>query len=178
MPWRSTMGVRTRPMRITCRMLVSGRACHPPNDSLGGLSHRLGDERGRLLQGLRTRGRPLSRPRSRGTSGHLGSRATSRATRRRRSRGPRSGATRPRRRLSPRRPRAFESVVRVAWVLVLHVGVPAFIAWLPTTTGMRLRDFADFYPEQAADGGACAALLAASGLAKLCGGVGSRAARD
>lgn len=68
--------------------------------------------------------------------------------------------------------------MRVAWALVLHVGVPAFIAWLPMATGMRLRDFADFYPEQAADGGACAALLAASGLAKLCGGVGSRAARD
>lgn len=50
-------GVRTRPMRITCRLLVSGCACHPPNDSLGGLSHRLGDERGRLLQGLRARGR-------------------------------------------------------------------------------------------------------------------------
>lgn len=38
-------------------MLVSDRACHPPNDSLGGLSHRLGNERGRLLQGLRARGR-------------------------------------------------------------------------------------------------------------------------
>ena len=64
----------------------------------------------------------------------------------------------------------------VAWALALHVGVPALIAWLPTTTGMRLRDFADFYPEQAAAGGACAALLVAGGLAKLYGGVGSRMA--
>ena len=40
--------------------------------------------------------------------------------------------------------------MRVAWALTLHVGVPALIAWLPTTTGMRLRDFADFYPEQVA----------------------------
>lgn len=68
--------------------------------------------------------------------------------------------------------------MRVAWALALHVGVPALIAWLPTTTGMRLRDFADFYPEQAAVGGVCVALLAASGLAKLCGGVGSRVAGD
>ncbi len=42
MPRRSTMRFVTRPMRITCRMLVSGRAYHPPNDSLGGLPHRLG----------------------------------------------------------------------------------------------------------------------------------------
>ena len=41
---------------------------------------------------------------------------------------------------------------------------------------MRLRDFADFYPEQAAVGAACVALLVAGGLAKLCGGVGSRTA--
>lgn len=68
--------------------------------------------------------------------------------------------------------------MRVAWALTLHVGVPALIAWLPTTTGMRLRDFADFYPEQVAVGGACVALLVAGGLAKLCGGVGSRAAGE
>lgn len=49
-------GVRTQPMRITCRMLASGRACHLPDDSLGGLPHRLGDEQGRLLQDLRARG--------------------------------------------------------------------------------------------------------------------------
>ena len=74
------------------------------------------------------------------------------------------------------RPRGLERAVRVAWALALHVGVPALIAWLPTTTGMRLRDFADFCPEQVAVGGACVALLATGGLAKLCGGVGSRVA--
>lgn len=117
-------------------MLVSDRACHPPNDSLGGLSHRLGNERGRLLQGLRARGYLAILPDA------------------------------------PEIPYA----VRVAWALVLHVGVPALITWLPTTTGMRLRDFADFYPEQAAVGDACVASLVAGGLAKLCGGVGSRVA--
>lgn len=66
--------------------------------------------------------------------------------------------------------------MRVAWALTLHVGVPALIAWLPTTTGMRLRDFADFYPKQAAVVCARIALLAAGGLAKLRGGVGSRVA--
>ena len=74
------------------------------------------------------------------------------------------------------RPRGLERAVRVAWAMALHVGVPALIAWLPTTTGMRLRDFADFYPEQAAVGAACVALLVASGLAKLCGEVGLRVA--
>ena len=64
----------------------------------------------------------------------------------------------------------------VAWALALHVGVPALIAWLPTTTGMRLRDFASFYPEQAAVGAACVALLAAGGLAKLYSEVGLRVA--
>lgn len=68
--------------------------------------------------------------------------------------------------------------MRVAWALALHAGVPTLIAWLPTTIGMRLCDFADFYPEQVAVGGACAALLAAGGLAKLCGGVGLRVAGD
>lgn len=66
--------------------------------------------------------------------------------------------------------------MRVAWALALHMGVPALIAWLPTTTSMRLRDFADFYPEQAAVGATCVALLAAGGLAKLCSEVGSRVA--
>lgn len=70
----------------------------------------------------------------------------------------------------------LRACVRVAWALTLHVGVPALIAWLPTTTGMRLRDFASFYPEQATVGGACVALLAAGGLAKLYGEVGSRMA--
>lgn len=56
----------------------------------------------------------------------------------------------------------------VAWAMALHVGVPALIAWLPTTTGMRLRDFADFYPERAVVGTACVALLAAGGLAVMC----------
>lgn len=163
-------------MKIACRMLASGRACHLPDDSLGGLPHRLGDEQGRLLQDLRARGhltlllgapeapRRLRSPRKP---------RASRTTRRRRSRDPRGGATRPRRRLSPRRARGFERAVRIAWAMALHVGVPALIAWLPTTTGMRLRDFADFYPEQAADGGACVALLAAGGLAKLCGSKGN-----
>ncbi|WP_293836399.1 hypothetical protein [uncultured Parolsenella sp.] len=76
------------------------------------------------------------------------------------------------------RPRGLERAVRVAWALALHVGVPALIARLPTTTGMRLRDFADFYPEQAAVGCACIALLVAGGLAKLRDGVGSRAAGE
>lgn len=76
------------------------------------------------------------------------------------------------------RARGFERAVRIAWALALHVGVPAFIAWLPTTTDMRLRDFADFYPEQAVVGAACVALLVAGGLAKLCGGAGSRVAGD
>lgn len=71
------------------------------------------------------------------------------------------------------RARGFERAVRIAWALALHVGVPAFIAWLPTTTGMRLRDFADFYPEQAVVGAACVALLVAGGLAKLCGSKGN-----
>lgn len=62
-----------------------------------------------------------------------------------------------------------ERAVRATWALVLHVGVPLFVAWLPTTSGMRLRDFADFYPEQAAVGAACAALLVAGGVAKLWG---------
>ena len=74
------------------------------------------------------------------------------------------------------RPRGFERAVRVAWALTLHVGVPALIAWLPTTTGMRLRDFADFYPEQAVVGAACVALLSAGGLAKLYSEVGLRVA--
>lgn len=74
------------------------------------------------------------------------------------------------------RSRGLERAARVAWALALHVRVPALIAWLPTTTGMRLRDSAGFYPEQVAVGGACVALLAAGGLAKLCGGVGLRVA--
>lgn len=68
--------------------------------------------------------------------------------------------------------------MRIVWAMGLHVGVPALIAWLPTTTGMRLRDFADFYPELAAVGAACVALLVAGGLAKLCSEVGLRVAGD
>lgn len=67
------------------------------------------------------------------------------------------------------RPRGFERAVRVAWALALHVGVPTLITWLPTTTGMRLRDFADFYPEQAAVGCACIALLVAGWVRGLQG---------
>lgn len=54
-------------------MLVSGRACHPPNDSLGGLPHRLGDEQGRLLQDLRVRGRLTLLPVAPEVPWHLGS---------------------------------------------------------------------------------------------------------
>ena len=61
----------------------------------------------------------------------------------------------------------FERAARGCWAVALHVGVPVLIAWLPTESGMRLRDFADFYPEQAAVGAVCAALLAAGGLAKV-----------
>ena len=57
--------------------------------------------------------------------------------------------------------------MRVAWALALHVGVPALIAWLPTTTGMRLRDFADFYPEQALVMAICDVLLVAGGAMKM-----------
>ena len=67
------------------------------------------------------------------------------------------------------RARGVERAVRMAWAAALHVGVPLFVAWLPTTSGMRLRDFADFYPEQAAVGVACVALLVAGGAAKLWG---------
>ena len=63
--------------------------------------------------------------------------------------------------------------MRIAWALALHVGVSTLITWLPTTTGMRLCDFADFYPEQVVVGGACVALLVAGGLAKLCGSKGN-----
>lgn len=62
---------------------------------------------------------------------------------------------------------AFERVARGGWALMLHVGVPALVAWLPTTSGMRLRDFAAFYPEQAVVGLACIALLALGGVVKL-----------
>lgn len=71
------------------------------------------------------------------------------------------------------RARGFERAARIAWTLALHVGVPTLVAWLPATTGMRLRDFADFYPEQAAVGAACVALLVAGGLAKLCDSKGN-----
>ena len=61
----------------------------------------------------------------------------------------------------------FGRVVRGCWAVALHVGVPLFIAWLPTESGMRLRDFAEFYPEQALVGAVCTALLAAGGVAKV-----------
>lgn len=62
---------------------------------------------------------------------------------------------------------AFERVARGGWALMLHVGVPALVAWLPTTSGMRLRDFAAFYPEQAVVGLSCIALLVFGGVTKL-----------
>lgn len=69
---------------------------------------------------------------------------------------------------------AFERVARGGWALMLHVGVPVLVAWLPTTSGMRLRDFAAFYPEQAAVVVVVVALLALGGAAKLAWVVRSR----
>lgn len=72
--------------------------------------------------------------------------------------------------LRRRRPRArdrFERRVRAAWGIFLHGVVPAAIVLYPLTFGMRLRDFAAFYPEQAVMGVVCAALLLAGGVRRL-----------
>ena len=72
--------------------------------------------------------------------------------------------------LRRRRPRArdrFERRVRAAWGIFLHGIVPAAIVLYPLTFGMRLRDFAAFYPEQAVIGVVCAALLLAGGVRRL-----------
>lgn len=70
-----------------------------------------------------------------------------------------------------RRPRpacdAFERAVRAARAAALHVAVPVAIITYPATFGMRLRDFAAFFPEQAAVGALCAALLFAGGAVGL-----------
>ena len=69
-----------------------------------------------------------------------------------------------------RRPRAcdrFERRVRVAWGIFLHGAAPAAILLYPLTFGMRLRDFAAFYPEQAVVGSVCAALLLVGGARRL-----------
>ena len=69
-----------------------------------------------------------------------------------------------------RRPRAhdrFERRVRAAWGIILHGVVPAAIVLYPLTFGMRLRDFAAFYPEQAVMGVVCAVLLLAGGVRRL-----------
>ena len=62
---------------------------------------------------------------------------------------------------------ALARAATVAWCAFLHLGVPALVLSVPVQSGMRLRDFADFYPDQALVGLACAALLLAGGVAKL-----------
>ncbi|MDO4849682.1 MAG: serine hydrolase domain-containing protein [Coriobacteriia bacterium] len=59
-----------------------------------------------------------------------------------------------------------ERGVRAVMAVGLHAGVPVWVASLPGGLGMRARDFADFYPEQALVGGVCVALLLAGGAAK------------
>lgn len=67
-----------------------------------------------------------------------------------------------------RRPRdKFELTVRVVRVIFLHGFLPAAILLYPTTFGMRPRDFAAFFPEQALVGIVCAVLLILGGLAQL-----------
>lgn len=61
----------------------------------------------------------------------------------------------------------FERRVRTAWGIFLHGVVPAAIVLYPLTFGMRLRDFAAFYPEQAVVGVVCAALLLVGGARRL-----------
>ena len=61
---------------------------------------------------------------------------------------------------------SLERGVRAAAALGLHVGVPLWIASLPGELGMRIGDFADFYPEQAFIGCVCIVLLVAGGVAK------------
>ncbi len=67
-----------------------------------------------------------------------------------------------------RRPRdKFELTVRATRVVFLHALLPAAILLYPTTFGMRPRDFAAFFPEQALVGIVCAALLILGGLVQL-----------
>lgn len=62
---------------------------------------------------------------------------------------------------------APERAVRAAWAVALHVAVPACVALVPAGFGMRLRDFADFYPEQALVMAICDVLLVAGGTMKM-----------
>ena len=62
---------------------------------------------------------------------------------------------------------APERAVRAAWAVALHVAVPACVALVPAGFGMRLRDFADFYPEQALVVAICDVLLVAGGAMKM-----------
>ena len=62
---------------------------------------------------------------------------------------------------------APERAVRAAWAVALHVAVPACVALVPAGFGMHLRDFADFYPEQALVMSICDVLLAAGGAMKV-----------
>lgn len=62
---------------------------------------------------------------------------------------------------------APERAVRAAWAVALHVAVPACVALIPAGFGMRLRDFADFYPEQALVMAICDVLLVAGGAMKM-----------
>ncbi len=57
--------------------------------------------------------------------------------------------------------------MRLVWGVALHIVLPVAIVLYPMTFDMRLRDFADFYPEQAAVGLMCAALLLAGGVAEV-----------
>ena len=62
---------------------------------------------------------------------------------------------------------APERAVRAVWALALHVAVPVCVALVPAGFGMRLRDFADFYPEQALVMAICDVLLAVGGAMKV-----------
>ena len=62
---------------------------------------------------------------------------------------------------------ALERAVRAVWALALHVAVPVCVALVPAGFGMRLRDFADFYPEQALVMAICDVLLVAGGAMKV-----------
>lgn len=62
---------------------------------------------------------------------------------------------------------APERAVRAAWAVALHVAVPVCVALVPAGFGMRLRDFADFYPEQALVMAICDVMLAAGGAMKV-----------
>lgn len=60
-----------------------------------------------------------------------------------------------------------ERIVRGVWGVCLHVVVPLLVLGVPASQGMRLRDFADFFPEQALVMAACVALLVAGGVRKM-----------